>query len=222
MIVSSQLTTLPRRASNAPAWRQARTKASWATSSAARESPIIVNARPYTRRWNRATKAVAASESPVARPASNASSDTAHTTDLRATTGSGLQLSSEDRISEVSRPSPLHGTATSNPFRRMARITGRLRPSPDTATDSPPHFPPTRSALRRGFSHPTPPPVRGASPRAVRPRSAQPPAGRSPRIRSGAGPSTVSAATNSLVGDHRVTRRHVPEQHGHGSRTRVG
>src|SRR6266542_668504 len=47
-------------------------------SSAARGSPTIVIARPKTRRWNRCTNAAAASESPVARPASSASSETAH------------------------------------------------------------------------------------------------------------------------------------------------
>ena len=48
-------------------------------SSAARSSGTIVRARPYTRRWKRRTNADAASWSPVARPATNASSDTVHT-----------------------------------------------------------------------------------------------------------------------------------------------
>src|SRR5918996_5927508 len=47
-------------------------------SSAARGSPTIVTAKPKTRRWNRCTNAAAASESPVAKPARSASSETAH------------------------------------------------------------------------------------------------------------------------------------------------
>ena len=40
---------------------------------------MIVSANPYTRRWNRLTNAVAASESPAAMPARRASSETFHT-----------------------------------------------------------------------------------------------------------------------------------------------
>src|SRR3954452_21891996 len=49
-------------------------------SSASAPSPTIERAKPNTRRWNRRMNAAAASESPVANPASSASFDASHIT----------------------------------------------------------------------------------------------------------------------------------------------
>ena len=74
VIARSQETTEPRRASKLSPWRQARMKASWATSSARSRSPSTAWATPNTRAWNLRTNATAASPSPAAIAASSASS----------------------------------------------------------------------------------------------------------------------------------------------------
>src|SRR4051812_36927206 len=90
-MVSSQAVTVPRRGSKADARCHARRNVSWATSSARRGSWTIRSATPKTRRWKRSMNAAAASGSPVARPSSNASSDTTHTAGLRPRPRLGLR-----------------------------------------------------------------------------------------------------------------------------------
>src|SRR5438874_1926094 len=78
-IERSHVDTRPRLASYDSACCQARTKVSWATSSAAPGSPRIVTASPKTLAWKRRTNAAAASGSPDASPAKSDSSDSDHT-----------------------------------------------------------------------------------------------------------------------------------------------
>jgi hypothetical protein len=126
----------------------ARTKLSWAASSAATRSRRIENVSPNTRRWKRRTKSAAASGSPDPSPASSDSSDSSRTTDApsapRVRTGSATlggcfleRTSTSEHSPPLTRRSPLAnlGPAALG-YLRPGAIRRLRRPSPMSETRS--------------------------------------------------------------------------------------